>query len=89
MVKLKEGKVDIIIGTHRLLQPDIEFKELGLDRLNKNNSNTIKTIYNMMYVRANFRGASATKKLAINSNLGLIKLVNHLASYNGLSRLCA
>ena len=66
-----------------------EFKELGLDRLNKNNSNTIKTIYNMMYVRANFRGARATKKLAINSNLGLIKLVNHLASYNGLSRLCA
>lgn len=28
--KLKEGKVDIIIGTHRLLQDDIEFKDLGL-----------------------------------------------------------
>ena len=59
-----------------------EFKELGFDRLNKNNSNTIKTIYNMMYVRANFRGARAIKKLAINSNLRLIKLVNQLSYLN-------
>ncbi len=28
--RLKEGKVDIIIGTHRLLQPDVNFKHLGL-----------------------------------------------------------
>lgn len=28
--KLKEGKLDIIIGTHRLLNKDIEFKDLGL-----------------------------------------------------------
>ena len=27
---LKEGKVDVIIGTHRLIQDDIEFKDLGL-----------------------------------------------------------
>ncbi len=27
---LKEGKVDIIVGTHRLLQKDVAFKELGL-----------------------------------------------------------
>ncbi len=27
---LKKGSVDIIIGTHRLLQKDVEFKELGL-----------------------------------------------------------
>lgn len=27
---LGEGKVDIVIGTHRLLQPDITFKRLGL-----------------------------------------------------------
>ncbi|MBI5418241.1 transcription-repair coupling factor [Candidatus Poribacteria bacterium] len=27
---LKQGNVDIIIGTHRLLQKDIEFKKLGL-----------------------------------------------------------
>jgi transcription-repair coupling factor (superfamily II helicase) len=28
--QLKQGKVDIIIGTHRLLQDDVKFKELGL-----------------------------------------------------------
>jgi len=28
--KLKEGQVDIIIGTHRILQKDIAFKDLGL-----------------------------------------------------------
>jgi transcription-repair coupling factor (superfamily II helicase) len=27
---LKEGKVDIVIGTHRLIQKDVEFKDLGL-----------------------------------------------------------
>jgi transcription-repair coupling factor (superfamily II helicase) len=27
---LKEGKVDIVIGTHRLLSKDVEFKNLGL-----------------------------------------------------------
>ncbi len=27
---LKEGKVDVVIGTHRLLSNDIEFKDLGL-----------------------------------------------------------
>ncbi|MBN2190031.1 MAG: transcription-repair coupling factor [Candidatus Aureabacteria bacterium] len=28
--RLKNGKVDIIIGTHRILQDDVEFKDLGL-----------------------------------------------------------
>ena len=28
--RLKEGKIDIIIGTHRLLGSDIQFKDLGL-----------------------------------------------------------
>ncbi|MBA4336607.1 transcription-repair coupling factor [bacterium] len=28
--KLERGEVDIVIGTHRLLQPDIKFKDLGL-----------------------------------------------------------
>lgn len=28
--KIKEGKIDIIIGTHALLSKDIEFKDLGL-----------------------------------------------------------
>jgi len=28
--KIERGEVDIVIGTHRLLQPDIKFKDLGL-----------------------------------------------------------
>ncbi len=28
--QLKNGKIDIVIGTHKLLQPDIKFKDLGL-----------------------------------------------------------
>lgn len=28
--RLKAGKIDVIIGTHRLLQEDVEFKDLGL-----------------------------------------------------------
>ncbi len=30
LVALKEGKVDVVIGTHRLLQKDVEWKNLGL-----------------------------------------------------------
>lgn len=28
--RLEKGEVDIVIGTHRLLQPDVKFKDLGL-----------------------------------------------------------
>ncbi len=28
--RLREGAVDIVIGTHRLIQPDVEFRDLGL-----------------------------------------------------------
>ena len=27
---LKDGKVDIVVGTHRLIQKDVAFKDLGL-----------------------------------------------------------
>ncbi len=30
IAELKEGKIDIIIGTHKLLQPDVKYKNLGL-----------------------------------------------------------
>ena len=30
LAKLEEGTVDVCIGTHRLLQKDVEFKDLGL-----------------------------------------------------------
>ena len=28
--KIAEGKVDVVVGTHRLLSPDVRFKDLGL-----------------------------------------------------------
>ena len=30
IAELKKGNIDIVIGTHRLVQPDVVFKELGL-----------------------------------------------------------
>ncbi|MFH0958643.1 MAG: transcription-repair coupling factor [Pseudomonadota bacterium] len=30
LMKMEQGKVDLIIGTHRLLQKDVKFKDLGL-----------------------------------------------------------
>ncbi len=30
LAKVSQGQVDILIGTHRLLQPDVKFKDLGL-----------------------------------------------------------
>lgn len=30
LLKLKKGEIDIIVGTHRLLSKDVEFKDLGL-----------------------------------------------------------
>ncbi len=30
LAKLKEGKIDILIGTHRLISKDVQFKDLGL-----------------------------------------------------------
>ena len=30
LVKLAEGKIDVIVGTHRLLQEDVKFRDLGL-----------------------------------------------------------
>src|SRR5581483_4318864 len=30
LVELAEKKIDIVIGTHRLLSPDVQFNELGL-----------------------------------------------------------
>ena len=30
LTKLKEGKIDIVVGTHRILSKDVQFKNLGL-----------------------------------------------------------
>jgi transcription-repair coupling factor (superfamily II helicase) len=30
LLKMAEGQVDVVIGTHRMVQPDVKFKDLGL-----------------------------------------------------------
>jgi transcription-repair coupling factor (superfamily II helicase) len=30
LARLTEGRIDVVIGTHKLLQPDVRFKDLGL-----------------------------------------------------------
>ncbi len=30
LAKLARGEIDVVVGTHRLLQPDVKFKDLGL-----------------------------------------------------------
>ena len=30
LAEVAEGKIDILIGTHKLLQSDVKFKDLGL-----------------------------------------------------------
>ena len=53
LVKLKEGKVDIIIGTHRLLQPDVEFKDLGLVIIDEEHRFGVRQKENLKAFRAN------------------------------------
>ena len=53
LVKLKEGKVDIIIGTHRLLQPDVEFRDLGLVIIDEEHRFGVRQKENLKAFRAN------------------------------------
>ena len=54
--ELQKGLVDIIIGTHRLLQPDVKFKELGLlvvdeeQRFGVRHKEKIKQLYKNVHV---------------------------------------
>jgi len=55
---LKQGKIDIVIGTHRLLQKDVGFKDLGLlildeeQRFGVKHKETLKKIRNTIDVLA-------------------------------------
>ena len=53
LVKLKEGKVDVIIGTHRLLQSDVEFKDLGLVIIDEEHRFGVRQKENLKEFRAN------------------------------------
>jgi len=53
MTKLQEGKVDIIIGTHRLVSKDVKFKDLGLMIIDEEQKFGVSTKEKLKAMRAN------------------------------------
>jgi transcription-repair coupling factor (superfamily II helicase) len=51
--KLKDGKVDIIIGTHRLVSKDVKFKDLGLMIIDEEQKFGVGTKEKLKQMRAN------------------------------------
>lgn len=51
--KLKEGRVDIIIGTHRLVSKDVKFKNLGLMIIDEEQKFGVATKEKLKQMRAN------------------------------------
>jgi len=51
--KLKDGKVDIIIGTHRLVSKDVKFKDLGLMIIDEEQKFGVATKEKLKQMRAN------------------------------------
>lgn len=51
--KLKSGKVDIIIGTHRLVSKDVKFKDLGLMIIDEEQKFGVATKEKLKTMRAN------------------------------------
>ena len=53
LANLEEGKVDIIIGTHRLLQNDVRFKDLGLVVIDEEHRFGVRQKENLKSLRLN------------------------------------
>jgi transcription-repair coupling factor (superfamily II helicase) len=53
LAKLKEGKVDIIIGTHRLVSKDVKFKDLGLMIIDEEQKFGVSVKEKLKQMRAN------------------------------------
>lgn len=51
--RLREGKLDIIIGTHRILSKDIEFKDLGLFIVDEEQKFGVSAKEKLRQIRAN------------------------------------
>jgi len=51
--KLEQGELDIVIGTHRLMQEDIKFKNLGLLILDEEQKFGVKQKENIKKIKAN------------------------------------
>ena len=50
---LKEGKIDILIGTHRIVNPDMEFKDLGLMIIDEEQKFGVKVKERLKNIRIN------------------------------------
>lgn len=57
---LKEGKVDIIIGTHRIVNKDIEFKDLGLMIIDEEQKFGVKVKERLKEMRVNVDALTLT-----------------------------
>ncbi|MBB2150153.1 transcription-repair coupling factor [Pedobacter gandavensis] len=53
LVKLAEGKVDIVIGTHRLLSKDVKFKDLGIMIIDEEQKFGVTSKEKLRVLRAN------------------------------------
>jgi transcription-repair coupling factor (superfamily II helicase) len=51
--KLKDGKLDIVIGTHRLVSKDVKFKDLGLMIIDEEQKFGVSTKEKLKQMRAN------------------------------------
>lgn len=58
--RLKEGKVDILIGTHRIVNKDIEFKELGLMIIDEEQKFGVKVKERLKDMRVNVDALTLT-----------------------------
>lgn len=58
--KVKEGKVDILIGTHRIVNKDIEFKELGLMIIDEEQKFGVKVKERLKDMRVNVDALTLT-----------------------------
>ncbi len=73
--KLREGKIDVIIGTHRLLQDDIEFHNLGLVIIDEEQRFGVKQKEKLKSMRASIDILTMTATpIPRTLNLGLHKL---------------
>ncbi|WP_281616040.1 transcription-repair coupling factor [Flammeovirga sp. SubArs3] len=58
--KVKEGKVDILIGTHRITSKDVEFKDLGLMIIDEEQKFGVKTKEKLKEMRVNVDALTLT-----------------------------
>src|SRR5690606_38083678 len=53
LTRLAEGKIDIIIGTHRLVSKDVKFKDLGLMIIDEEQKFGVSVKEKLKVIRAN------------------------------------